>query len=192
MEKKFEDIVAHDKIDEAQLYELFAKEKSTILSYMKDLIRYAAKLNGIDSNILLNEEAKEDQNKIKSEYDCQLSTHRVNLILDKYQEESNVLDPLLESFIAPIMAFLQIYVRKAVTEKKYEVPIEIKNLFIILTQMCKVRGYKTIVKFFPREVSAVEYVTEMLSFQDAKVWEIPYILILWLSGIVQELTIFDS
>ena len=93
------------------------------------------------------------------------------------------------------MAFLQIYVRKAVAETKYMVSVEVKSLFLILTQLCKVRGYKTVVKFFPHEVSDMEQVTELLHFQDTTVWEIPYILVLWLSIIVLvpfDLTTIDS
>lgn len=93
------------------------------------------------------------------------------------------------------MAFLQVYVRKAVADTKYGVPAEVRNLFLILTQLCKVRGYKTIVKFFPHEVSDMEQVTELLHFQDCQIWEIPYILVLWLSIIVLvpfDLTTIDS
>ena len=93
------------------------------------------------------------------------------------------------------MSFLQIYVRKAVAETNYGVPVEIKNLFLLLTQLCKVRGYKTIIKFFPHEVSDMEQVTELLHFQDTSIWEIPYILVLWLSIIVLvpfDLTTIDS
>jgi len=195
--QKLEQVDAHmpDSQEQAQLFESFVKEKSSILNYVRDLVRYAAKLNAIDSNAILNEEFKEDQNKVKSEYDCHLSTHRVNLILEKYQEQSSMLDPLIEQFVQPIMAFLQVYVRKAVADQKYGVPAEVKNLFLLLTQMCKVRGYKTIVKFFPHEVSDLEQVAEMLHFQEETPWEIPYILVLWLSIIVLvpfDLTTIDS
>ena len=47
-------------IDEAQLYESFVKEKTALLNYVHDLIRYAAKLNEIDSSAILQEEVKED------------------------------------------------------------------------------------------------------------------------------------
>ena len=70
-----------------------------------------------------------------------------------------------------------------------------KNLFLLLTQVCKVRGYKTIVRFFPHEVSDLEQVTEMLHFQEETPWEVPYILVLWLSIIVLvpfDLTTIDS
>ena len=72
---------------------------------------------------------------------------------------------------------------------------EITNPFCILATLCKVRGYKTIIKFFPHEVSDMEHVTELLHFQSSAVWQIPYILVLWLSIIVLvpfDLTTIDS
>ena len=84
--------------------------------------------------------------------------------LGKYLEQSNVLDPVLEDVVAPIMDFFRLYVRKAVSGGVYLVPLEVRNLFRIVTQLCNVRGYKTIVKFFPHEVSDMEQVTELLHF----------------------------
>jgi tubulin-specific chaperone D len=75
-----------------------------------------------------------------------------------------VLDPVLEQFVAPIMGFLQLYVRKAVSSETYMIPVEVRSLFLVLTQLSKVRGYKTVVKFFPHEVSDMEQVTELLHF----------------------------
>ena len=34
-----------------------------------------------------------------------------------------------------------------------------------MCQLCKVRGFKTVVKLFPHEVSDLEQVVEMLHFQ---------------------------
>ena len=51
--------------------------------------------------------------------------------------------------------------------------------------MCKVRGYKTVIKFFPHEVADMEPVVELLHFQAGnEEWWISYVLILWLSIIV--------
>jgi len=84
--------------------------------------------------------------------------------LEKYQEQASVLDPIIDDFVSPIMKFLQVYVRKTVQSEAYDVPIEVKALFLIMCQMCKVRGYKTVVKFFPHEVSDMEQVVELLHF----------------------------
>jgi len=66
---------------------------------------------------------------------------------------------------------------------------------MILCHLTKVRGYKTIVKFFPHEVSDMEPVTEMLTFCNCAEFQVPYILVLWLSIIVLvpfDLTTIDS
>ena len=83
-----------------------------------------------------------------------------------------------------MMKFLQLYVRKTVAEAIYNPDLSVANLFLVLTTLCKVRGYKTIIKFFPHEVSDMEQVTELLHFQINTIWQIPYILVLWLSIIV--------
>lgn len=113
-----------------------------------------------------------------------------------------------------MMHFLQLYVRKAVAEQSFDVPTEVKALFLVLCQLCKVRGYKTVVKLFPHEVSDMEMVVELLHFQETpelettrpqkptdttnwntQYWQVPYILVLWLSIIVLvpfDLTTIDS
>lgn len=63
------------------------------------------------------------------------------------------------------MHFLKVYVRKAVAAQAFEVPTEVKALFLVMCQLCKVRGYKTVIKFFPHEVSDMEQVVELLHYQ---------------------------
>lgn len=46
----------------------------------------------------------------------------------------------------------------------YAVSDDVRALFIILAYICKVRGYKTILKFFPHEVADMEMITELLHF----------------------------
>ena len=66
----------------------------------------------------------------------------------------------------------------------YGVPREVSQLFEIIHWLCKVRGYKTVVKFFPHEVADMEPVVELLHFQSTDEWWIAYVLTLWLSIIV--------
>ena len=75
-----------------------------------------------------------------------------------------MLDTILEQLIAPVMVTLRAFVSKVVKAEKYAVPPEIKALFVTLVHLCSVRGYKTVVKFFPHEVSDMELVTELLHF----------------------------
>ena len=50
-----------------------------MLSYVHDLIRYAAKSSKIDVSAILTEEVKEER--IKQDYDAQIMTYRVNTIV---------------------------------------------------------------------------------------------------------------
>ena len=78
----------------------------------------------------------------------------------------------MDAFVTPIMRFLQLYVRKAVAAQEYSVPYQVNALFHVLCHLCKVRGYKTIVKFFPHEVSDMEQVVELLHFQETPELEV--------------------
>lgn len=62
------------------------------------------------------------------------------------------------------MKLLQIYIKKSVLSNSYAFPKEVSNLLEVVNWMCKVRGYKTVVKFFPHEVADMEPVVEMLHF----------------------------
>ena len=58
-------------------------------------------------------------------------------------------------------------------------------IFEVLYTLCKVRGYKTIVKFFPHDAADLEpcfYYLEGLS--SGNLWQSQYILLIWLSMIV--------
>ena len=82
------------------------------------------------------------------------------------------------------MKFMQGYVKSATHSNSYAIPKDVSNLFEIIHSICKVRGFKTVVKFFPHEVADMEPVVEMLHFQETDEWWIAYVLILWLSIIV--------
>lgn len=105
--------------------------------------------------------------------------------MEKYQEQAAILDTVLDRVITPIMRFFQHYVKQATQSTTYGIPKDISHLFEIVNWMCKVRGYKTVVKFFPHEAADMEPVVELLHFQaTAEEWWISYVLILWLSIIV--------
>ena len=211
----------HDKDFEQQIFETFVKEKTTLLGYVLDLLKFAAKSQDVDlyaSKIIeepmVTEESKTAELRISNNHECGILAARINAVLEKYQEQSSVLDPILDAFVTPIMKFLQVYVRKAVAAQAYSVPYEVNALFHVLCHLCKVRGYKTVVKFFPHEVSDMEMVVELLHFQETpeleverttapletkkwnpQYWQVPYILVLWLSIIVLvpfDLTSIDS
>jgi len=120
---------------------------------------------------------------------------RITFILDQYQEQSNILDSILEEFVAPLITFVKKFVLKCVANKDYKNGNEVKQIFAVLGHIIKVRGYKTVIKFFPHEVSDMEPVTEMLQNCDYSQVMLPYTLVLWLSIIVLvpfDLTSIDS
>lgn len=58
------------------------------------------------------------------------------------------------------------------------------KLFQLVYHLCKVRGYKTVVKLLPHEVSDFEPTLQLLQSQDRadhSAWETRYVLLLWLS-----------
>jgi len=60
----------------------------------------------------------------------------------------------------------------------------VAQLFELLFNLCNVRGYKTVVKFFPHEAADMEPCVEMLHFNNSPLYYIPCMLCLWLSMIV--------
>lgn len=57
-------------------------------------------------------------------------------------------------------------------------------MYECLYNLCNVRGYKTVVKFFPHEAADLEPCVEMLHFLETQNYWIPCMLCLWLSIIV--------
>jgi hypothetical protein len=97
--------------------------------------------------------------------------------------------------VVPLITFIKLWVHKSVKTKTYTYTSDMRYIFGVLTQIMSVRGYKTVIKFFPHEVSDMEPVTEMLQHCDYKEYIVPYTLILWLSIIVLvpfDLTTIDS
>ena len=84
----------NDQDGEQQMFETFVKEKTTLLGYVHDMIRFAAKLQDIDleqqpgSNILgqqEDEEMKTDEElRIKDIRECCIMGTRIHLVLEKY------------------------------------------------------------------------------------------------------------
>ena len=71
---------------------------------------------------------------------------------------------MLDQFVSPVMRYFQLYIRRATKSNSYAVPKDISHLFEIINWLCKVRGYKTVIKFFPHEVADMEPVVELLHF----------------------------
>ncbi|PWN18835.1 ARM repeat-containing protein [Microstroma glucosiphilum] len=110
---------------------------------------------------------------------------QLRAILDDYQEQSYLLDPHLEAMVMPPVQALQRAVksRRNLTSDNEDVC----RIARLLYSYAKVRGYKTILRFFPHEVGDVIPTVEALRhFQmqednTSDTWELRYVLLLWLS-----------
>ncbi|KAG7383272.1 hypothetical protein PHYPSEUDO_003895 [Phytophthora pseudosyringae] len=120
----------------------------------------------------------------------------VTQILDRYLEQSHLLDPYLREMLAPLVTEIKRVMaqRLAQTEAEAEGGVafpcqvyrdpRLHKLFQIVYHLCKVRGYKTLVKLLPHEVSDFEPTLQLLQSQDRAdhaAWETRYVLLLWLS-----------
>ncbi|KAL4175352.1 hypothetical protein KRP22_000320 [Phytophthora ramorum] len=118
----------------------------------------------------------------------------VTQILDRYLEQSHLLDPYLHEMLDPIVQEIKRVMAErvdAVAEsdgvafpcQMYRNP-RLHKLFQIVYHLCKVRGYKTVVKLLPHEVSDFEPTLQLLQSQDRtdhSAWETRYVLLLWIS-----------
>lgn len=127
---------------------------------------------------------------------------RLEGICNEYQEQSFLLDPWLNELLVPPVELLRRHVTKVVNEKHQNfLTWRLFYLNLIIYQIIKTRGYKTIVPFFPHEVSDLDVaLTFIEQYQDsdlkiANSWAIPYIMLLWLSLICRlpfDLASFDE
>ncbi|XP_060883388.1 tubulin-specific chaperone D [Labrus mixtus] len=103
------------------------------------------------------------------------TTQRFLVIMNRYLEQPNLLDPHLEWMLNMLLEFV-----RSDTSPPSLVHLGFKYLYII----CKVRGYKIFMQLLPHEVADVHPVLDLLSRQDPKdseTWETRFMLLLWLS-----------
>uniref|UniRef100_A0A7S2WC38 Tubulin-specific chaperone D n=1 Tax=Mucochytrium quahogii TaxID=96639 RepID=A0A7S2WC38_9STRA len=128
-----------------------------------------------------------------------LALDRFVAILDKYQEQSHLIDPFLEEIVGTLMESAKTVVQLREKDRLEasggvsSFPFQIYRnnglhlVFTALYTLCKVRGYKAVVKQLPHEVAELEPTLLMLQCQDSKdhsTWETRYSLLLWLSMLV--------
>ncbi|GAK62322.1 TBCD protein [Moesziomyces antarcticus] len=118
-------------------------------------------------------------------------------ILDEYQDQAHLLDPYLHSIVSPPVEALQRHVRalsgSSAADSSDLPPAEsIARLSKLVYAYTKVRGYKTIVHYFPHEVADL---TPTLAFLEhlrdhadddsaeaaSSCWQVRYVCLLWLS-----------
>ena len=135
----------------------------------------------------------------------------LSVILDTYQEASALLDPSLSDLLSPLFTHLLNILQDkhkdhddipqhATTSLSLPMPMpmptsfpfqldivhhdKIANVFQLIYLFCKVRGYKTIRRFFPHTVNLFELILILLQNQDPTdtiTWHIGYGLLHWLS-----------
>ncbi|GAB2210552.1 hypothetical protein Droror1_Dr00015820 [Drosera rotundifolia] len=89
------------------------------------------------------------------------SVHKIRSILDKYQEQGQLLEPYMESIVTPLM----LVIRSKATQfgvKSDEVLQVLKPISIIIYTLVTVCGYKAVVKFLPHQVSDLELAVALL------------------------------
>ncbi|KAG2547960.1 hypothetical protein PVAP13_9KG142400 [Panicum virgatum] len=81
--------------------------------------------------------------------------HKIRSIMDKYQEEGQLLEPYLENIVLPLMSLVRSKTMELGTGTDELLDI-IKPLCIIIYTLVTVCGYKSVIKFFPHQVSDLE------------------------------------
>ncbi|PSS24147.1 Tubulin-folding cofactor D like [Actinidia chinensis var. chinensis] len=89
------------------------------------------------------------------------SVSKIRTILDKYQQEGQLLEPYLESIISPLMFIIRSRTIELGTDSNELLEV-IKPICIIIYTLVTVCGYKTVTKFFPHQVSDLELAVALL------------------------------
>lgn len=112
--------------------------------------------------------------------------------LYKYQEQSQLLDAYLEEVVVPLATLL----RSKATQQLDDAALQgVHSICSLLNVLVVVRGYKTVVKFFPHEAADLERVVQILqvvrsrpttsdSDEGQANWEAQNMLLLWLSILI--------
>jgi len=78
-------------------------------------------------------------------------------ILDRYMEQPSVLDPKLEDLVVPLLSTV-----RAIARGEGDAAV-LRPACQVMYSLCKVRGYKTIVKFVPHEARDLEPLVALLA-----------------------------
>ena len=158
-----------------KMYENFIKEKDGIIKVIKEMCAYA-----------LNPE-KNDNSIIKSNKIFIESRNRTIMILYSYLEQPGLLDPILPEII-PLMTNTMLSLINQYLKSKIDIQkIIFENILSIsqiIYNICKIRGFGPISKFFSSEVNVFENVINFLitlPIVHHYHWTVNYVLILWSS-----------
>ncbi|XP_047319767.1 tubulin-folding cofactor D [Impatiens glandulifera] len=123
------------------------------------------------------------------------AVHKIRSIVDKYQEQGQLLEPFLQSTVSPLMSIVQSRSIELGTDSKSVLEV-IKPICIIIYSLVTVCGYKVVIKFFPHQVSDLELAVSLLEMCHADTsstsmreestgeMEAKCVILLWLSILV--------
>ncbi|KAK8961092.1 hypothetical protein KSP40_PGU019066 [Platanthera guangdongensis] len=87
--------------------------------------------------------------------------NKIRSIIDKYQEQGHLLEPFLESIVNPLMSIVQ--------SKSMQLTANIDGILDIIRPICIIIyslvttcGYKSVIRFFPHQVSDLEIAVTLL------------------------------
>ena len=109
------------------------------------------------------------------------AAERIASTLDRYQEQPGVLDPQLEEMVTLLLGAVRDVAHHRMGRSV------LPHACRVMYALCKVRGYKTIVKFVPHDVADLEPLVTLLSSYDPTdhdCWQVAYSLMVWLSIVV--------
>lgn len=129
--------------------------------------------------------------------DIEALFNRFSAIVSRYQEQPQLLDPILEPLVTPLANLLQTTIPDTLEIDVYEYK-RLCSISRFLWQLSSVRGYKTVVRFMPNEVAAFEPAVRLLQIstnapklglnqsnglgeQGQGEWEARYVALMWLS-----------
>ncbi|KAG1772386.1 TBCD protein [Suillus occidentalis] len=124
----------------------------------------------------------------REEEDVELDCNRkLIMIFGEYQEQSYLLDPYLESLVSPVAECLRKYALTCVNARVAQSShSRVERLADLLHNYIKFRGYKTITRFFPHEISDLSIALDFIRLpsgpvKDLSQWGLRYAVLLWLS-----------
>ncbi|OAX38758.1 ARM repeat-containing protein [Rhizopogon vinicolor AM-OR11-026] len=124
----------------------------------------------------------------REEQDAEIECSRkLTMVFGEYQEQSYLLDPYLESLVSPVAGCLRKYAMTCVnTPGAQSSRNRVERLADLLHNHIKFRGYKTITRFFPHEVTDLSIALDFIRLPSGPVselsqWGLRYAVLLWLS-----------
>ncbi|WZY87537.1 hypothetical protein YC2023_044272 [Brassica napus] len=89
------------------------------------------------------------------------SVQKIQSIMDKYQEQGQLVEPYLESIVSPLMLIIRSKISE-LDSRSDEILKIVKPICIIIYTLVTVCGYKSVIKFFPHQVSDLELAVLLL------------------------------